>query len=116
MDMKEDRQDLPSDYRETFKEIKEKIRTAQYTALRAVNKQLIQLYWDIGKTIVERQKADPNTWGKAIVEKLALDLQKEFPGPRGFSPRNIWRMRNFFLTYHKDQKLTRLVSELAILS
>ena len=57
--------------------IKERIRSAQYEALRAVNKEMISLYWDIGKMIVERQKG--KTWGKGIVENLAKDLQVEFP-------------------------------------
>jgi predicted nuclease of restriction endonuclease-like (RecB) superfamily len=107
-----ERQDLPSDYRETLIKIKERIRTAQYTALRAVNKQLIQLYWDIGKTIVERQKADPSSWGKAIVEWLSSDLQKDFPDIRGLSSRNIWRMRNFFLEYRSNEKLPTLSAEI----
>ena len=69
-------------------EVKERIRSAQYEALKAVNKELISLYWDIGKMIVERQQG--STWGKAVVERLASDLQKEFPGMQGFSAQNLW--------------------------
>jgi hypothetical protein len=64
-------------------EIKQRIRSAQYKALRAVNRELIALYWDIGRMIVERQKLQG--WGKSVVERLAADLQAEFPGVRGFS-------------------------------
>ncbi|MHB8160256.1 MAG: PDDEXK nuclease domain-containing protein [Thermoleophilia bacterium] len=92
-------------------EIKDRIRSAQYEALRAVNKELIGLYWDIGRMIVERQKGE--TWGKAVVERLAYDLQSEFPGIQGFSSLNIWRMRKLFVTYGNNEKLSPLVTEIA---
>jgi predicted nuclease of restriction endonuclease-like (RecB) superfamily len=92
-------------------EIKQRIRSAQYAALKAVNKELIALYWDIGKLIVERQQGE--TWSKSIVEQLAHDLQTEFPGIRGFSSRNIWRMRDFYLSYYANEKLTPLVAEIS---
>jgi hypothetical protein len=79
---------IKSDYETFLAEIKERIRQAQYDALKAVNKELIKLYWDIGKMIVEKQKK--YGWGKSIVENLARDLQKEFPGMRGLSSRNLW--------------------------
>ncbi len=91
-------------------EIKERIRSAQYEALRAVNKELIGLYWDIGRIIVERQAREK--WGRAVVEKLAVDLQAEFPGIKGFSARNIWRMREFYLVYFENEKLPPLVAEI----
>ena len=62
--------------------IKSRIREAQYSALKKVNKELIDLYWDIGQRIVIQQKK--YGWGKSIVETLAEDLQKEYPGIRGF--------------------------------
>jgi predicted nuclease of restriction endonuclease-like (RecB) superfamily len=72
---------------------------------------LIELYWQIGHDIVERQKA--HGWGKSVVERLALDLQAEFPGVSGFSPRNVWRMRAFYLAYTADvRKLPRPVAEM----
>ena len=92
-------------------EIKERIRSAQYEALRAVNRELIGLYWDIGKIIASRQ-AGEGTWGKGIVEQLALDLRTEFPGVAGFSARNIWNMRSFYLTYAANEKLQPLVAEI----
>ncbi|PIU18388.1 MAG: DUF1016 domain-containing protein, partial [Elusimicrobia bacterium CG08_land_8_20_14_0_20_44_26] len=84
---------------------------AQYDALKAVNKELISLYWDIGRGVVEKQKK--YGWGKSVVEKLADDLQKEFPGIKGFSSRNIWNMRNFYLLYKNNQKLQPLVAEIS---
>jgi predicted nuclease of restriction endonuclease-like (RecB) superfamily len=99
-----------SEYNGLLKEIKERIHTAQYAALRAVNKELLNLYWDIGRVIVERQEG--KTWGKSVVERLAADLRKAFPGVRGFSARNIWDMRNLYLCYHEDEKLRRIVAEI----
>jgi predicted nuclease of restriction endonuclease-like (RecB) superfamily len=91
-------------------EIKARVRAAQYAALRAVNKELVGLYWDIGRLIEERQRGD--TWGKAVVERLARDLRQEFPGIKGFSERNIWYMRKFYSHYHGKTKLQPLVAEI----
>lgn len=60
--------------------------------------------------IVERQEKE--TWGKSVVERLAQYLQTEFPGIDGFSSRNIWRMRIFYLTYKDNAKLTPMVAEI----
>ncbi len=72
---------------ELLVEVKQRIRSAQYEALKAVNKELITLYWDIGRMIVSRQQGE--TWGESVVEQLARDLQAEFPGINGFSARKI---------------------------
>jgi len=100
-----------NNYGKFLREIKERIYRAQYDALKAVNKELISLYWDIGRGVVEKQKK--YGWGKSVVEKLADDLQKEFPGIKGFSSRNIWNMRNFYLLYKNNQKLQPLVAEIS---
>ena len=99
-----------SDYAHLLAEVKERVRTAQYAALKAVNTELVGLYWDIGRMIVERQAG--KTWGKAIVQQLAGDLQREFPGVGGFSASNLWRMKGFFETYQGIQKLAPLVREI----
>ena len=100
-----------SEYKKFFIEVKERIHKAQYDALRAVNKELIQLYWDIGKKIVEKQT--DLGWGKSVVETLSQDLQKEFPGIRGFSGRNLWYMRNFYALYFEKSNLQPLVAEIS---
>lgn len=99
-----------SEYQTLLGEIKNRILKGQYEALKAVNRELISVYWDIGKLIVERQKSE--TWGKSVVDQLSKDLQEEFPGVRGFSASNIWRMRMFYLTYAENQKLAPLVREI----
>ena len=100
-----------NNYQLFFKDIKERILSAQYEALKAVNKELIALYWDLGKMIVERQEEEG--WGKSVVERLAKDLQKEFPGIKGFSERNLWNMRIFYITYKNSKKLQPLVAEIS---
>jgi predicted nuclease of restriction endonuclease-like (RecB) superfamily len=97
-------------YQALLKDIKSRIRTAQIKASLAVNRELIQLYWDIGGSIVMRQRTE--RWGKSVVERLAADIQKAFPGIEGFSPQNIWKMRGFFLAWTQDvQNLSRSVRE-----
>ena len=94
-----------------LKEIKERINLAQYTALKTVNKELINLYWDIGKKIVDKQKQQG--WGNSIVKNLAKDLQKEYPGISGFSVQNLWYMRQMYVAYRKNLKLQPLVGEIS---
>ena len=101
---------LKSDYQSFVMEIKEKILEAQLKALQAVNRELLSLYSDIGKSIVEKQEYQG--WGKTIVENLSKDLQKEFPGIKGFSVANLWRMRMFYLTYKENENLAPLVREI----
>lgn len=100
---------LVKDYGLLLGEVKQRIRSAQYEALKAVNKELIALYWDIGRLIVTRQAGE--TWGKGVVRTLAKDLQTEFPGISGFSASNLWRMKLFYETYIEHGKLAPLVRE-----
>lgn len=102
---------VKNNYQLLLGDIKERIRSSQYEALRSVNKELIALYWDIGKRITEEQEGE--TWGKSVVEELAKDLQAEFPGMQGFSIQNLWYMRQFFQTYNGHQKLQPLVGEIS---
>ena len=102
---------LPVDYAAFLTAVKERVRTAQYAALKSVNTELVGLYWDIGRMIVERQSG--GTWGKAVVQKLAEDLQSEFPGVSGFSASNLWRMKGLVDAYQDHEKLAPLVREIA---
>jgi predicted nuclease of restriction endonuclease-like (RecB) superfamily len=101
---------IPTEYAGLLHDVKGRIRSAQYEALKVVNKELIGLYWDIGRMIVERQRGE--TWGKSVVERLAVDLQKTFPGTGGFSASNLWRMKLFYETYSVSEKLAPLVREI----
>ena len=97
-------------YVELLGQIKQRIRSGQYEALRAVNRELITLYWDIGQLIVTRQQGE--VWGKSVVKTLAQDLKREFPGVTGFSASNLWRMKLFYETYESSEKLAPLVREI----
>jgi predicted nuclease of restriction endonuclease-like (RecB) superfamily len=92
-------------YGQFIKEIKELIYRRQYEAMKRVNAELIQLYWEIGEEI-DRQQREKG-WGKSIVEILSKELQKEFPGVQGFSASNLWRMRNFYIEYSNLAPMVR---------
>jgi len=99
-----------NDYPALLAEVKARIQSAQYAALRAVNKELVGLYWDIGRLIVQRQQAEG--WGKGVVEQLSADLRVAFPGMGGFSTQNLRYMRQFFQEYRVAPKLQPLVGEI----
>ncbi len=98
-------------YDDFVREIKDLIYRRQYEALKKVNTELIELYWEIGAEI-DRQQREKG-WGKSVVEVLAKELQKEFPGVQGFSARNLWRMRNFYIEYSQSANLPPLVAEIS---
>ena len=89
-----------SGYITWLRELKQKIRKAQLKAGQAVNSTLLELYWEIGKDIVDKQKQA--SWGSGIIEKLAKDLKGEFPYIKGFSRRNIYAIRQWYLFYSKE--------------
>ena len=91
-------------------EVKERVRKAQYEAMKAVNTELLSLYWDLGKAISEKQKQG---WGTGIVPTLSKELQKEFPGVGGFSEGNLWLMAQFYNEYQSDINLAPLVREIS---
>ncbi len=95
---------------EFIAEIKQKVRQAQYAALKAVNTELINLYWELGKTIAEKQAVG---WGKAIVPTLSKELQREFPEMTGLSTTNLWYMVQFYNEYKDDSNLQPLVGEIS---
>ncbi|OHE02131.1 MAG: hypothetical protein A3K14_10670, partial [Sulfurimonas sp. RIFCSPLOWO2_12_FULL_36_74] len=97
-------------FKDFITEIKTKILSSQYEALKAVNKELISLYWDIGRTILEKQEAFG--WGKSVVKSVSQELQKEFVGMKGFSVQNLWNMRLFYFEYSQNEKLQTLSREI----
>ena len=116
---------LPAGYTTLLADLKARVRAAQLRAVVSVNRELILLYWDIGKIIVEAQQT--KGYGKQVVERLAEDLQKEFPGTAGLSSLNLWRMRAFYTAYRNQitilsqavtesspQKLSQAATESAI--
>ena len=100
-----------SDYPAFLAALKERILHARTSAARAVNRELVGLYWDIGRGIVEKQRTAG--WGDAVVERLGADLRAAFPDMSGFSPRNIWDMRRFYTAYADSNFLSQAVREMA---
>jgi len=84
---------LPSSYPKLLEDIKARIRQAQVRAALSVNRELVLLYWHIGKEILQRQEQEG--WGTKVIDRLARDLAREFPEMKGFSPRNLKYMRAF---------------------
>lgn len=106
------RPEIASNYTKFIKSLKTKIRSAQIKGAIAANRELIKLYWEIGKDIVEKQEQEE--WGSKVLEKVAKDLQNEFPGIEGFSRANIFRMKAFFSTYEKVAQAVRQFESLPI--
>lgn len=90
--------------------ITEKARSAQYEAFKAVNAKLINLHWEIGKSITEKQKDGEN---KDFLQKLSLELQKDFPGKLIFSTRNLRMMARFYSEYHTATNIMSLAEEIS---
>ena len=99
-----------SDNFEAFEEIISIIRRARDNAYRAVNRELISMYWDVGRYISDKVKQ--SGWGKSIVKEFAKFMQTNYPDIKGFSSSNIWRMRQFYDTYNNNEKLATLLREI----
>ena len=93
-------------YSDFFKEIIDTINSAKYEAYKSLNKYHIGQNFEIGKLIVKNQ--EKNNWGKSIVDTLSKDINKIFDGQKGYSPQNLWRMRQFYLEYKDKIELLEL--------
>jgi predicted nuclease of restriction endonuclease-like (RecB) superfamily len=100
----------PPDYAAFLAGLKDRILQARTSAARAVNRDLILLYWDIGRGIVEKQQTAG--WGQSVVERLSADLHAEFPDMRGLSANNLWLMRQLYSEYSDAEFLEQLVQEM----
>lgn len=94
----------------SFAEVVDMIRSARRAALQTVNRHLIDLYWRVGEYLDRKIAADG--WAKGTVAQLAAYISRRQPGLRGFSPQNLWRMRQFYTAYSSDRKLSTLLREL----
>ncbi|MFN5982410.1 MAG: YhcG family protein [Fluviicola sp.] len=94
-----------------FTDIIHLIKQSKQNALRAVNSVLIDLYWNIGEYVSE--KIEKSEWGESVVKELASFIQKNEPEIKGFSDKNIWRMKQFYETYKDFPKLSTLLREIS---
>lgn len=103
-------EDLVRPEESTFSEIARLIQASRSQAYQAVNRELIELYWEVGKRLSQQiQRAG---WGKSVILELANYLKKENPGLKGFSAQNLWRMRQFHDAYSGNEKLSAVLREL----
>ncbi len=91
---------LPDDYRQFLEDLKDQVRHARIRASRVVNTELLLLYWDIGRAILDRQEAEG--WGTKVIDRLAVDLRAAFPEMRGFSQSNLKYMRQMAASWPRD--------------
>jgi predicted nuclease of restriction endonuclease-like (RecB) superfamily len=100
---------IPPD-EQTFAEVMEMIQAARGRALAAVNTTLVELYWQIGEYI--SRKLETAAWGEGVVDELARYIAAHSSGQRGFTRRNLFRMRQFYQTYKDDEKVSALLTQL----
>ncbi|MCO5948265.1 PDDEXK nuclease domain-containing protein [Mucilaginibacter flavidus] len=87
------------------------IKELRNAAFKAVNVELINLYWQVGAYVSQRIEAEE--WGKSVVQKLALYIEQTEPDIRGFSDKNLWRMKQFYEAYKNHQNLSALLREIS---
>jgi predicted nuclease of restriction endonuclease-like (RecB) superfamily len=102
--------DTPDGYNIWLMELKERIHKAQQRATLAVNRELVLLYWQIGRDILERQAEQG--WGAKVIDRLAHDLRSIFPQMKGFSPRNLKYMRTFAHTWTDIEFVQEVLAQL----
>ena len=100
----------PAGYPELLQELKTRIHAAQVRAALAVNRELVLLYWSIGREILDRQQAEG--WGGKIIDRLARDLQNEFPGVEGYSARSLKYMRALAAAWPEESIVQQLIAQL----
>lgn len=101
---------LPTGYDEFLRELKERIRSAQVRAALAVNRELVLLYWQIGRDILSRQQQQG--WGAKVINQLAKDLKKAFPEMKGFSRTNLLYMRAFAQAYPDEHFVQQVAGQI----
>lgn len=99
-----------ADYRDFIADLKSLVVSSRVAAARAVNRELILLYWNLGQALDKKQEA--SGWGDAVVPQVAKDLQHAFPKTTGFSTQNLWRMQQFYRAHTAPEFLSQLVREM----
>lgn len=102
--------ELPASYGAVFSAIKKLIRTERQRTIISANTVMVLLYWDIGKTILDRQKQDG--WGAKVIDRLSYDLREAFPNTQGLSPRNLKYMRSFAAAWPERQIVQQVAAQI----
>jgi predicted nuclease of restriction endonuclease-like (RecB) superfamily len=110
MNSKERLVELPANYAAILADLKDRIRAARLKAGLAVNRELVLLYWRKGRQILEQQQAEG--WGSRVIYRLSLDLGREFPEMKGFSPRNLKFMRRFAQAYPDESIVQEVLAQI----
>ncbi|MGH9840154.1 MAG: PDDEXK nuclease domain-containing protein [Blastocatellia bacterium] len=97
-------------YDEFLRELKERIRSAQVRAALSVNRELVTLYWQLGRDILQRQRQQG--WGAKVIDRLSADLRRAFPEMKGFSPRNLKYMRAFAEAWPDEQFVQEVLAQI----
>src|ERR1035441_2947932 len=98
---------VPDSYAQFLADLKGRIQAAQVRAFLTVSRELVLLYWQIGRDILERQERE--NWGAKVIDRLAADLKRAFPDMKGFSPRNLKYMRRFGRSGRRRNLCSRLL-------
>jgi predicted nuclease of restriction endonuclease-like (RecB) superfamily len=102
--------ELPTNYATVLAGLKDQIRSARVKAGLAVNRELVLLYWRIGRQILRQQQEEG--WGSKVIDRLSLDLRREFPEMKGFSPRNLKYMRRFAEVYQDEAIVQEVLAQI----
>jgi predicted nuclease of restriction endonuclease-like (RecB) superfamily len=102
--------ELPAGYATILADLKDQIRSARIKAALAVNRELVLLYWRIGRRILKQQHEEG--WGSKIIDRLSLDLRREFPEMKGLSSRNLKYMRAFSESYPDEAIVQQLAAQI----
>lgn len=101
---------MPENYKSFIAEIKHQIQKERLKSVLSANKSMILLYWNIGKSIIERQNSEG--WGTKVIDRMSHDLKTEFPEMSGFSPRNLKYMRKFADAWPNIEIVQRIVAQI----
>src|SRR5258708_5456869 len=101
---------IDKQYSEWITDLKGRIQSAQVKAALTVNRQLLELYWELGKEIYEKQKTAE--WGDGLIEQLSKDLSAAFPGMKGFSRTNLFFIKRWYLFYESAEIVSQVVRQI----
>ena len=101
---------VPASYTSLLSDLKTRIRQERLRVVLSSNAVLVILYWDIGQSILKKQEAEG--WGAKVIDRLSVDLSKEFPDMKGFSPRNLKYMRAFATAWPEKSIVQRVIAQI----